>query len=96
MQTSYFRGHPIIWEGKPDVGQWLYKDTREPLPANGGKIRSCMKCGKYATLGKGEVDPCLGILPGVDNACCGHGIHGESYIRFTNGKVVRNFTIVSL
>ncbi len=37
-------------------------------------------------------DPCLGWLPGVEFACCGHGARGgfpQGYIAFTNGRVVR-------
>lgn len=37
-------------------------------------------------------DPCLGELPGVDFACCGHGgmLKTErGYIAFSNGKVLR-------
>ena len=90
---SYFRGHPIIWIGDPDTGRWVYKDNMEDLPATGGKTRPCKKCGELYGLGEGEVDPCLGILPGVDNACCGHGVSEESYIRFTNGLIVKNFEI---
>lgn len=32
-------------------------------------------------------DPCLGHLPGVLYACCGHGGHGQSdgYVYFENG-----------
>jgi ribosomal protein S18 len=33
-------------------------------------------------------DPCIGRLPGVKNACCGHGKKG-GYIAFENGIVVR-------
>jgi hypothetical protein len=32
-------------------------------------------------------DPCIADLPGVQNACCGHG--GEGYIQFTDGRIVR-------
>ena len=37
------------------------------------------------------VDPCLGKLPGVKAACCGHGGKGNSggYLYFENGTVVR-------
>lgn len=36
---------------------------------------------------------CLGNLPGVVAACCGHGVK-EGYIKFSNGTVVRgNFGI---
>lgn len=40
-------------------------------------------------------DPCLGELPGVDFACCGHGGEpgttstGAGYIKFSNGVVLR-------
>lgn len=38
-------------------------------------------------------DPCLGELPGVKYACCGHGGRSGSptvgYIYFDNGKVAR-------
>lgn len=87
---SYFRGWPTVWVGGKG-GYWIYKDTRERLPATGGKVRPCKKCNKMFPLGEGEVDPCLGVLPGVDNACCGHGIREKYYIRFTNGIVVRGF-----
>ena len=30
----------------------------------------------------------------VDNACCGHGVQEESYIRFTNGVAIRGFKVV--
>lgn len=33
-------------------------------------IRACGYCGE--TCGNGP-DPCLGVLPGVISACCGHG-----------------------
>jgi hypothetical protein len=32
----------------------------------------------------GEADPCMGSLPGVKLACCGHG-SGQGYIMFENG-----------
>jgi hypothetical protein len=33
-------------------------------------------------------DPCLGTLPGVKFACCGHG-YKRGYIYFTNGIIIR-------
>lgn len=88
-QRSYFRGHPIVWT---DTG-WHYADTLEPLPATGGVVRPCAHCGLQTPLGEGEVDPCLGVLPGVDNACCGHGVRDEAYVRFTTGIVLKGFTV---
>jgi len=49
----------------------------------------CPICG--LTRQEDYYDPCLGKLPGVEYACCGHGGKGQSqgYIYFENGKVVR-------
>jgi hypothetical protein len=88
-QRSHFRGHPILWTGS----EWRYADTLEPLPATGGSVRPCALCGLQTPLGEGEVDPCLGVLPGVDNACCGHGVRDEAYVRFTTGVVLKGFTV---
>ncbi len=87
--TSHWRGHPIIWKNN----QWWYADNMEPIPAQNGKVRSCGKCQSTKWSGDGEVDECLGVLPGVMNACCGHGVREESYIQFTNGFAIRGFTI---
>lgn len=46
--------------------------------------KHCKRCGKDT-----EHDYCLGMLPGVKNACCGHGIPGEGYIMFENGITIR-------
>lgn len=80
-------GHSIIWKDE----QWWYEDNMEPIPANGGVERPCIKCGEL--FGREEEDICLGMLPGVDNACCGHGDPSMAYIRFTNGIIVRGFTV---
>lgn len=50
--------------------------------------RSCKKCRKFNEESEGETyDACIGKLPGVKFACCGHG--GEGYIVFQNGKTIR-------
>ena len=82
---SYYRGWLIIWTG----GAWIYADTGLPLPGWGGESRPCKKCG--AMMHDHEPDKCLGQLPGVDNACCGHGRPEMAYIRFTNGLSVEGF-----
>ena len=54
----------------------------------------CTKCEKqkltYTPTDGGHVehDTCLGVLPGVISACCGHGTH-EGHIIFENGVVVK-------
>ena len=46
----------------------------------------CRLCG-MVRLPEGE-DPCLGHLPGVAYACCGHGLE-RGYILFENDVCVR-------
>ena len=74
----------------------MYADTGKPIPGYGDNSipRPCINCGKiFEGSNMGDVDPCLGELPGVDAACCGHGGREKSYIRFTNGVVITNFQI---
>lgn len=55
----------------------------------------CTGCGltvkeEHETPDGGYADPCLGILPGVKYACCGHGDKvGMPYIFFDNGVTMR-------
>jgi len=74
---SSIRGHLIIWVN----GQWIYEDNHKQISPN-GEIRPCAKCG--ILFPKNEVDPCLGMLSNVENACCGHGIRSATYISFKN------------
>jgi len=85
MTRSYFRGHPIIWVDS----KWLYGDTKTRA-GFGYEIRPCKRCGKlFGGSNEGNPDLCLGNLPiGIDNACCGHGVRSEAYVRFTNGVVI--------
>lgn len=85
MKNS-LRGHPIVCR----EGEWYYKDTDEPT-VSGWKDRPCGRCGRKMT--EREHDACLGDLPGVVNACCGHGDREESYICFENGVTVRGFRV---
>lgn len=73
------------------MGKWLYADTMQPVSKN--KTRSCGHCKLYNN--RDDVDPCLGVLPGVSNACCGHGEPNKAYIQFKNGVTVRGFTLDS-
>lgn len=78
------RGHPILWDELTQV--WRYRDNKKPT--SGVHIdRPCSYCGRAA--GRDEPDPCIGYLPGVSNACCGHGVPEEAYIQFNNGVTVR-------
>lgn len=48
----------------------------------------CARCLKPYTAGR-QVDPCLGQLPGVAAACCGHGAD-DGYVMFNNGVIIRS------
>ena len=81
---EYDKGHPIIFQD----GQWVYEDTHEPIKA---APRRCRRCGRGPT-DTGH-DRCLGELPGVKYACCGHGVSVQAYVWFTNGKYLRGFNV---
>lgn len=72
-----YRGHPI----QEHDGIWLYTDTKQPVAEN--PQRPCGYCGRAITTE--GYDGCLGKLPGVANACCGHGNPSDAYIQFEVG-----------
>jgi len=85
------RGYPMDMVIYKDRGQRLdlmvYSDGYEEAE---GENRPCPICGSTE-----DIDGCLGKLPGVRNACCGHGDRSSSYIQFENGVIIRDFIIES-
>lgn len=73
------RGHEIEYIG----GAWRYVDTKGPIEYSQFSRRSCGHCSKDPTP-EGH-DACLGPLPDVMNACCGHGRVEEAYVQFWGG-----------
>lgn len=63
---------------------WVYDDTRQPVRLNPN--RACGECGLPQTP-EGH-DGCLGTLPGVMNACCGHGRAEDAYVQMDSGQAV--------
>ncbi len=49
--------------------------------------RRCTAC--FITERPDGHDPCLGELPGVMNACCGHGDDSGAYVQLIGGRCVR-------
>ncbi|SET42081.1 hypothetical protein SAMN05216389_1116 [Oceanobacillus limi] len=82
MAKSYLRGHEI----EQVNGEWVYVDTKEPTEET-WQQRACGHCHKHATT-EGH-DACLGTLPGVMNACCGHGQDDEAYVQFLDTSIIR-------
>jgi hypothetical protein len=81
MVKSEYHGHQIIWV----EGEWVYADTKEKVLEVGK--RPCPVCGKEPT--KELHDGCLGRIPGVKFACCGHGEVDQAYIVFDNMIIFR-------
>ena len=78
--TSYLRGHLIFFKD----GEWFYADSNA---STAGNERDCGYCGSENS--KEGHDGCLGALPGVMNACCGHGITDDAYVQFSPEKCLR-------
>lgn len=77
MSKDTWRGHQI----RKERGHYIYTDTGQLVSEYPN--RECGFCGLENTP-EGH-DGCLGTLPNVMNACCGHG-NGEAYIQFNGGK----------
>jgi len=71
MVASFSRGHKIILL----KNKWVFADSGKPVDEN----HSCARCGKPPLPG-GE-DACMGHIPGVASACCGHGCEKPYIIR---------------
>jgi len=77
---SNSRGHDVIYDEVSE--QWVYEDDL----SSASYERPCIRCGKMPTA-DGH-DACIANLPGVINACCGHGID-EPYVMFKDKTVLR-------
>jgi len=86
---SMYRGRPIEW----DKDRWIYADTRQSVALTHTQ-RSCGNCGRHAT--PDGHDACLGTLPNVMNACCGHGAPNKAYIQYPGGRVVSGLKALKL
>ena len=81
--ADHYRGHQIWFDDSTEV--WRYTDDNSPVQGN-WENRPCGKCGEMFTT-DGH-DPCIANLPGVMNACCGHGNENEAYIQFDGGETI--------
>jgi hypothetical protein len=78
------RGHKVTWDATART--WRYADGEAVTPYT-QLDRACTKCGLPPTP-EGH-DACIANLPGVRNACCGHGHTEDAYVSFDNGHVRR-------
>ena len=84
MQCGYFRGHPVVCLAGEACER--YADDLTPTVDEAGISieRPCVQCGLLAA--PDGPDPCLGLLPDVKAACCGHGVD-EPYVLLWHGTV---------
>lgn len=82
MVKSFLRGHGIEFTN----GEWIYCDTKESTTSS-YEDRPCSHCNKKQT--KEGHDGCIGTLPGIMNACCGHGRNNKAYVKFLDGYCIR-------
>lgn len=79
-------GNPAYWDEDQTIWRWESND--EPAYRWGGKPLPCPQCGDLPTP-EGH-DPCLGHIPGVRHACCGHGLeNGVIVWQATGGDRLR-------
>ncbi len=69
---NYFTTNIFGHEALSRHGQWYFVDTGELVSPDCITDRPCLLCGECQTE-KGH-DPCIADIPGVDFACCGHGV----------------------
>ena len=79
---EFFRGHKIELVNN----KWLFSASGKSVKDNWRKF-PCGICGKKLT-DEGH-DACIGTLPGVMNACCGHGQIDEAYLMFSDECILR-------
>ena len=79
---EYLRGHQIEFIDD----EFVYCDTKEST-ADTWKERPCGHCGLWNT--PEDHDGCLGTLPGLMNACCGHGNINVAYVQFWDKTCIR-------
>jgi hypothetical protein len=78
-QYGYYRGHPVVCLAGKACERYA-DDLTSTVDAYGvGVERPCVQCGVLAP--PDGPDPCLGMLPEVVSACCGHGVE-EPYLKF--------------
>lgn len=80
MNYGKHRGHLMRFDGV----EWKYDDFNTSV--SDWPDRPCGHCG-LANTAEGH-DGCLGTLPNVMNACCGHGDVADAYVQYSRGMAV--------
>ena len=85
-KRSIWYGYEIEMVGE----EWVFTDTGQ-FTVNSN--RPCGYCHKYKTI-EGH-DACLGTLPGVKNACCGHGKITDAYVQKLNDEIIQGYDAIT-
>lgn len=80
-------GTRLILDGYAIIPLEMYMNLRHSQGICSDATFPCAQCGATEPTAEGH-DPCIANLPGVANACCGHG-QGEGYVMFEDGRVLR-------
>jgi hypothetical protein len=105
LAESAASGSHGTWELNPEIAHVLANEKFEGMTLtrceDGDRdglvaykfttLRRCTVCG--ADVGADRPDACLGTLPGVIEACCGHGEPRKAYITFDTGLIIRGFRV---
>lgn len=90
MKTGLHRGHHMtVTPGDPQG--WRYTDG---VPVAMDPSRPCGACGRADD--EAGHDGCLGELPGVVNACCGHGNVRDAWVVLADGRRLAKEAAVAL
>jgi hypothetical protein len=83
-QQTFGENPLVVKSRKPRAGAGVVEEEKELLQDihEKGEPFKCPSCREVVE--PDEADPCLGSLPGVQLACCGHG-GGDGYLIFENG-----------
>ncbi|MBP2045247.1 hypothetical protein [Methanobacterium aggregans] len=93
VNYHYIRGHKVCFSDKTPEKEF----SKEYYEDDGCEVldrteRPCIKCGKKPS--PEGYDACIGELPGVKYACCGHGVE-DGHIIFENGTTLKGYFTVT-
>jgi hypothetical protein len=97
MSFCQFESNSMYCTNMKAISAAIWADGRSYLECSRNtpdtdRSPECPRCGNVKEC-NGEPDQCLGLLPGVVDACCGHGSREQSYVHFQNGIVLEGFVV---
>ena len=80
-QLTTNRGNLFLYDDEKDQAYNYDNNKKIDIP------HTCRNCKKE--MKEDEPDACIGKLPGVKYACCGHGIIVDAYVVFNDNTLLR-------